>query len=437
MSAACPETEPQDFDGYLIQLAENAPVPLSNELEYVTSGVYWTQDAEYAEMMLEYGMAERVEPNCEVTLFDTQETEGEPIWPYALVGADQAAAYGLSGAGVRIAIIDSGLDPNNQNLESTLVDEGYDYTADTTVMTDTLGHGTYVAQMIAGDGDGGMMKGVAPKATLVPLRCFSERTTDRKLLIRAIEDAADPEKFDCDIINMSWGDGNNSEIMKAALQKAYDAGVILVAAAGNVQTGMPQGTVCYPAAWDTVIGVGSVDAEKNISAFSQQTEAVDVCAPGQAIPFGSLYNVQTTQNGTSFAAPCVSAMLALLLETAPEMTPAFAENLLKEYAQDLGTTGRDDLYGYGFVDFSTLLTVDTWGVDRGAGGVGLWLPGEKTGTVYLAAYDNDGKMCSLQTAKLKSDGLWVYFPLKQEDTVAVKVFFLSDQYMPQRSFLSS
>lgn len=439
VSAVCPETESIPHDGYLIKLAEYAPVPLSSRLEYVAPNIYWTADGELAEDFAKYGAAELVEPNYQVTLFDLQEpVSGENLestlpWAYTALKTDVAEAWGLSGAGVRIAVIDSGLQTGNNNLDHAVIAPGYDYTTESSTMTDTVGHGTHVIQMIAGDGDSGMMKGIAPGATIVPLRCFSEKTTSSKVLIRAIEDAADPEKFDCDIINMSWGYTTKSTLMTEALQRARDAGVILVAAAGNVQTGMPQGSICYPAALDTVVGVGAVETESKAAAvFSQQTKAVDVCAPGQLIPVCSIENVKTKINGTSFATPCVSAIFALILEAAPEAGPEFAEKLLYKSVEDLGEVGRDDAYGYGFTDISGLFSSKAWMIDKCQNGsIGYWVPAEVHRTVYTSFYNDDGKMISLMVLSLADNSLWgscrlqIGTPFKQ-----VRGFVLTEDMIP-------
>lgn len=428
-AAACPEAP---HDGYLVKLAENAPVPMSAEWEYVLPGVYWMEEEALAEDLVDYGIAEYAEPNYQVTLCDTSETQPAPVWAYTAIQASVAADYGITGAGVRIAVIDSGLDLENPNLENARIAEGYDYTRNTTEMTDTAGHGTYVTQMIAGDGDAGLMQGIAPGATIVPLRCFGGRTTDVKTLVQAIEDAVDPDKFNCDIINMSWGEANNSVFLREALQKAYDAGVHLVAAAGNVQTGLPQGTMLYPAAWDTVIGVGSVEEGKTAAPSSQQTPAVDLCAPGHGIPVCGLAHVQTVVSGTSFATPCVSAVLALILETAPDMSPAFAAALLCQTAEDLGEPGRDDAYGHGFVAAAHLFSQERWsGSGLFENAYTFWLPAQQQGRLYAAFYTTAGRLQKLSPL-VSSGSAAVAMPAQAG---VLKVFAVTDHWVPQKIWL--
>lgn len=433
VSAESPEVEEAAYNGYLVKLAENAPAFLNDTLEYVVPNVYWSDDAATVMALQEYGLAEHVEPNYKVTLFETsteQETAEMP-WAHTSVHAEAAAELGLSGEGVRVAVIDSGLQTDNPNLDHAIVEEGYDYILGTSAMTDTVGHGTYVTQMIVGDGDDGAMKGIAPKASIVPFRCFSEKTADTSLLIRAVADAADPNKFACDVINMSWGSDTKSTLLEAELQKAYDAGVLLVAAAGNVQTNTPQGTVIYPAALDTVIGVGAIDAGSNAPEFSQQTIAVDVSAPGTTIPLCSLAGESVYASGTSFAAPCVAAILALIDESAPDMPPAFAKNLLCQNAVDFGETGRDNAYGYGLTDLSVLLGKSAWtAVDHADGTASCWLPAAGTRTVYAAAYNSAGRMRDISNLTLESGTFWGICEITTNKNLFTKFFVLDETLIP-------
>lgn len=433
VSAACPETP---YDGYLVKLTENAPVPLSAEWEYVLPGVYWLEDDVLAEDLVDHGIAEYAEPNYQVMLLDTEENTPAPVWAYTAMQASASADIGLTGKGVRIAVIDSGVDTENPNLEQAIIAEGYDYTQNSSEMTDSVGHGTYVTQMIAGDGDEGMMQGIAPGATIVPLRCFDGRTTDIKKLVQAIEDAANPEKYDCDIINMSWGETANSAILAEALQKAHDAGVHLVAAAGNVQAGLPQGSVLYPAALDTVIGVGAVCEDKTVSGTSQQSTAVDLCAPGHGIPACSIYGVQTSISGTSFSSPCVASVLALLLEAAPDMLPAFATELLYQSAEDLGDAGRDNAYGHGFANVGALFTRKAWLAEWNAEGMlHCWLPNRQEKWLYIAVYTPEGKLHDLWSVEGTGDATMQVFPLySPEHMGSIRAFAVTDAWLPQISW---
>ena len=335
VSASCADfREDAEYDGYLVALADGAAAPDAGEWEAVLPGVIRTDDLSLARKLLADGVAEYVETNDVVRLFDTDAPRVQDGWVYEAANAACAEELGLSGAAVRIAVIDSGVDRENGDLRCAVIEAGYDYLAESgKTMRDDVGHGTQVVQMIAADRNDRGGTGIARGAVIVPLRCFGESDSLKAAgLARAIYEAVD--KYDCDIINMSWGLKTDNRTLHEAVRYAYERGCILVAAAGNVSVGDPQGTVFYPAAYDEVIGVGAVTRTGDISAYSQQTAAVSVCAPGEAVPVW--LNGEYVNTGTSFAAPCVSAMLALARERLPSLDGAAARLLVRERAVDRG-----------------------------------------------------------------------------------------------------
>lgn len=382
-----------ECSGYLISAVGDVSA-YAGELRELTPDVYLTHNPVLAVELMRLGVADHAEPDRAVTLFAAEDI----VWPYNAAGGGDAAELGLTGEGVRIAVIDSGVKQSNANLAGAVFDTGYDYIRDTAEMTDTVGHGTLVCQIIAGSGDKGV-PGVAPGATIVPLRCFDANTGRISMIIDALGDAVD--KFRCDIINMSFGDDIDSELFYNAVRHAYDSGVIIVAAAGNVTGDCPQGTVLYPAAYDEVIGVGAVDRSKGVLSASQQTEAVFTCAPGGNIAMSDLAGLLNYYGGTSFAAPFVAAELALLRELYPRLTPEDAFSLLRERCIDLGDEGRDTSYGWGFADFTELLgtgwcraeTADTGATVSG------WLRSDGGSRVISAQYDGSGRFQGAEIAE--------------------------------------
>ena len=113
-----------------------------------------------------------------------------------------------------------------------------------------------------------------PKVRLVPLKCFDDKTTNVSVICKAIYGAVDD--FGCDVINMSFGLMEDSIALKEAIDYAAGKGVIIVAAVGNDGTE----ELCYPAAYDNVIGVGSVDKNEGVSSVSQHNKSVFITAPG-------------------------------------------------------------------------------------------------------------------------------------------------------------
>ena len=261
------------------------------------------------------------------------------------------------GEGLTIALIDSGLSPDHMHLGGTLL-HGYDFVADREGSADESGHGTAVASLIVGQG---MMPGIAPKATLLPLKVLDKNNQGSSLdLIRALYYAADllpdlrnPNK--ADIVNVSLGSTSYSPAMHEAIKSLRQAGILVVAAVGN-----EPGKVAFPAALAEVIAVGAADmsfARWHLSPYSGFGKALDILVPMTGVitaqgenkffnPFAS--GLQNDFIGTSFAAPQVSGLLALLL--AQGISGDAAVTALELSSSDLFELGKDKDSGFGLFD---------------------------------------------------------------------------------------
>lgn len=417
--------------GYLVGLAEGAEETLipDGRWEAVFPGVICTDDPDFARALLADGLAEYVEEDGAAYLFDTETAPVKDGWVYEAVDAAYADTLGLSGEGVRVAVIDSGVDLTNADLQNANIEIGYDYLRGTGKrMRDTMGHGTEVAQMIAADRNEKGSTGIARGVTIVPLLCYDERWSPVSALVHAIWDAVDV--YHCDIINMSWGTSTDYKTLHEALQYAYESGCILVAAAGNVSYVEPQGTLSYPAAYDEVIGVGSVAPTMDISTFSQQTSAVYVCAPGDEVPVW-INGREKTTSGTSFASPCVAAMLALAKERMPSLTMEEAWQLLQDRAVDRGKAGYDKVFGYGTIDVRSLLA-PSWGCCRQEGDATILYGWLRTDCRNMAAlYTQNGQLvaCISLPEQEESDILCYELP-QVTGELRCKVFSLDGNYRP-------
>ena len=270
----------------------------------------------------------------------------------------------LTGKGVNIAIIDSGVDRSHPDLSITgggcfLVLTSYpDACADD--YNDDNGHGTHVAGIIAAlDNDFGVV-GVAPEANIFALKALDKDGEGTTSSVAAAVDWA--IQNDMDIINLSFDSSDDDFILKELIQKAYKSNILIVAAAGNKGnvTGLEE-NVRYPAKYEEVIAVTALDKDLIISKTSSVGTTVDFSAPGTAIvsTFPAMHtdgngSGYALMSGTSMAAPFVSAVAALYMEKYPDLSTAEIRNLLQENAIDLGEPGRDTKYGYGLIQLDSI-----------------------------------------------------------------------------------
>lgn len=350
-----------EFDGYIVTLKECETVSLFSDGDLTDSmeplvpdrNIYKVDSSEELQDMIDAGMVEYAEPDYTVTLFDNLFVPEDPY--YSRLNDNISYQYGIDmtkinscwdmglfGDGVRIGVIDSGIYPHNELLDNVI--PGYNYTVATSVCKkgtactntdcshydyfDTYNHGTFVSGIIGSKANDNLIIGAVPEAEVVPLRSFVSKTASISNIFPAIYDAVD--KFDCDVINMSFGLYSTSSNLKNAIEYAKSKNVIIVAAAGNDNVS----TKIYPGSYDGVICVGSVDAAGAKSDFSNHGSHVDIAAPGT-----SIYSCLNTgansfgkSSGTSFSTPYVTSVAAMCKMIKPDMTSAEFESLLTSNA---------------------------------------------------------------------------------------------------------
>lgn len=245
---------------------------------------------------------------------------------------------------VKIALIDTGVRVGRLP-EGASVEPGRNYAFEDKDTTDLVGHGTRIA---------GILLGIAPDVTLVPLVYYSQYPSGVPVnggiaaISRAIYDAIDV--YGCQIVNVSSGVSADDAVLREAVDYAEEKGVIVVSAAGNDRLTAPT-RLFYPAAYDTVVGVGAVAASLDIAAFSQVNRSVTVVAPGKDLQVLSIGGSESeTVSGTSYATAYVAAHAALLVSAYPGITPAEFRELLRVSSQDLGDPGYDETFGWGYVE---------------------------------------------------------------------------------------
>ena len=237
----------------------------------------------------------------------------------SLLGMNEAWSYSLGNPEITVAILDSGIDRYHEDFAGTNILSGFDYeSGQSLVEYDSTGHGTKVAGIIAAAGNNGIgCVGIAPKCTLLPLKITNSQgkiyTSD---FIDSLYLSADSG---ADVVNMSLGGYEKLESEEKAVKYAVNKGCILVAAAGNEGNDAEySGKKCYPASYDGVISVGSVDENGNSCIFSQHNESVDIAAPGSRLSLLSTGSGYTTDSGTSFSSAYISGVAALVLSVLDE-----------------------------------------------------------------------------------------------------------------------
>jgi subtilisin family serine protease len=266
-------------------------------------------------------------------------------WHLPKVSAPAAWDLTTGSASVTVAVIDSGVDPAHPDLSGKLVG-GYNYLGGSTSDThDVLGHGTAVAGVIgANTNNQDGVAGLGWNTTIMPLVVVSSSN------YATYADIASAMNYATDhgakVISMSLGGTSYSSTLQSAVDYAWSRGLVVVAAAGNNSSNVG----FYPAALNNVVAVSATDGNDNLASFSNFGSWITVAAPGTYI--------QTTNNGggygnwqgTSFSAPQVAALAALIFAKNPALNNNQVVNLLKNNSDDLGAQGFDTTYGWGRIN---------------------------------------------------------------------------------------
>lgn len=259
------------------------------------------------------------------------------------------------GRGVRVGIVDTGIDPLHLEGDGDLIGavaSMRDFTSSRRGPVDRIGHGTHVAGIIAARTENGRgVASVAPETELVVAKALGDDGlgTDYSVA-HALEHCASEG---CHVINMSLGAVAPSDTIHAAIKVAVEAGSIIVCAAGN-----SAGGVNWPAAYPETIAVSSVGRTGALSRFSCFGSEIDCAGPGEEILSTYVYRAggYAVLSGTSMAAPFVSGCLALriahdLARGAPRMkTRSQARDFFSRAFIDAGPSGQDDQFGIGLPD---------------------------------------------------------------------------------------
>ena len=289
---------------------------------------------------------------------------------------DVPAAWQLTqGAGVTVAVIDSGVNPHVSDLTGSVI-TGPDYTGVSTRPSnpDWGVHGTWMASLIAGHGhpagsDNGVV-GIAPASRILSVRVIPDRADPhygryaheqephiQDALARGIDYAV---QHGAKVISMSIGYGAPNGAVKQALQDAFSRGVVVVASAGN--SGAPSGTSdvgvapeSFPADYPGVISVGAVNMHGDVAGFSSDNLSVQVAAPGVTVPAQGREGGYWVVSGTSPACALVAGVAALIKSRYPDLSPDVVASAMTSTATHRPAAGYDSQVGFGIVDAAAAL----------------------------------------------------------------------------------
>jgi subtilisin family serine protease len=293
-------------------------------------------------------------------------------WGLDSINVPNAWALSHGDPSVVVAVIDSGIDASIAQLVASMwtnadeipdngidddrngyVDDvhGWDFRdndASSLAGSPIHRHGTFVASIIAAQPGRYPIVGVAPGVRLMDVRFLDSQNqfgnADWNMFERAVNYAVDNG---ADIINLSvFANGRPPSSFERALEKARARGIIIVGISGN----LGKNEVMYPGRYDSVLAVSAIASSGLLASFSNRGSEVAFCAPGENITSFAPGERPFTDSGTSYAAPHVTGVLALLLSVDPTLTSDEAIQILADTAIDLGSRGRDSLYGYGLVD---------------------------------------------------------------------------------------
>jgi thermitase len=342
------------------------------------------QDGEWRKSMMS-SMDTLVAPNYQVSVPEVPlevKEMGDAF--YRVVGANALKLIGADGVtadwgkGVTVALLDTSLNPTSSSLGSE------------------EGHGAAMASLISG---GGAVRGAAPGSTIQEYPVLdSVGKGDSFTLAKAIYDSVDRG---AKVINMSLGSEGDSTVVRDAVAYALSKQVALVAAVGNEAVNR----VAYPAAYDGVVAVGSVDGDPVNTQhlyFSNRGTAVDVAAPGFAVVANWPGGKNVEVSGTSASTALVSGAIAALLSKERGLTGKQAAELIVRYANDAGMAGADEETGKGVVNVERVLERNQRGiVDLATAGVML---DTKNGKVTVAVQNRGTETVNSPTIEITAGG---------------------------------
>lgn len=320
-------------------------VDMGGEVAAVVSEVPFEAVDKFVGEARSKGFVRYVEPRMR---FDVDSVSDDPYqslqWGLAKIDAYSAWNTTVGDSGVVVAVVDTGVDYNHPDLAANYLALGYDWVNNDWDPMDDNGHGTHCAGIIAAELNNSIgIAGVAQVRIIAEKGISGYGWGYSDDLANAICHAVNQS---AKIISCSWGSCEDSELIHDAIRYAYEAGVLVIASAGNDAWNLKN----YPAAYEEVVAVAATDQSDEPTGFSNYGDWIELSAPGSYIFSTVIDSAYAYKAGTSMAAPCVGGVAALVWSRFPNMARDQVRQQLSKTSDDFGDAGFDIHFGYGRVN---------------------------------------------------------------------------------------
>ncbi len=346
-----PGTEPAEKAA----LFEEAGVTEIDNLDALSASLVSLDPDSRESVRAAFDASDVVEESVDNEILEESRTPGDPLfddqWHHELIGSEDAWNFTTGDEDIIVAVLDSGVDDDHEDLEDNLA--GGESLIEGVDSDDSRGHGTAVAGIIGAmpnNRTGGT--GMAWNCTLLPIRVSNDKgqTTSWDLALGIALAAERGAK----VINISFAPlHNNALVLRQARQARLDNRLVIISS-GN--TGK-RSTAKDDDLIENALFVSAISSSERLSFFSTTGNHVDLSAPGQSITTTDLDDEYDSVSGTSFAAPVVSGVAALIWSLQPDLRVITVQDILLDTAVDLGEKGRDDDFGEGRVDAAAALAM--------------------------------------------------------------------------------
>lgn len=259
---------------------------------------------------------------------ETEDSEKEKTeWNLQAISAENLDVSKDANGKIKVAVLDSGIDyVTGIDIAGSvnLVEEDEDILP---IFQDMTGHGTGIASIIAANGENDI-KGINPDVELYSVKILDKENS--ATLSRVIRGIYWCIENNINIINMSFGTNVYSAALEQAVKDAYDAGILMIGAAGNEGE-----SVEYPAAFEEVMAVAATDEEANISDFSNRGDELEIAAPGEKVKVSGFFDGTSVTHGTSIAVPHVVGVASLVWEKDLNKSNEFVRQLIEQSAKQI------------------------------------------------------------------------------------------------------